>query len=75
MVIKYIRSNDKKIKGASNIYDCLVSSYHIPGDWLARKSGDGRSIRVGEDPFIGEDSDINYAHIWYVFFTPKVLSI
>ena len=43
----------KKIKGASNIYDCLVSSYHILGDWLAWKSGDGRSIRVGEDPFIG----------------------
>ena len=60
MVIKYIRSNDKKIKGASNIYDCLVSSYHIPGiGWLGNQ-GMVILLELGRTHSLVELGSINY---------------
>ena len=50
LILKWIRKKDKFVKGVSNISNGFVRYFQAMGYWLAWILGNGRSIRVGEDP-------------------------
>ena len=43
----------KPQKGISNFWVGLLEAFKVYGAWLAWATGDGRAIKVGEDPIIG----------------------
>lgn len=54
-VIEWIRTIRKNILGVSNIWSCLINSFHILGQWLAWILENGQCVKLGEDPLIGGD--------------------
>ena len=53
IIEQWIRIPTKPIKGVSNIWNGLTSSFNIMGNWLAWTLGNRMSICVGLDTIIG----------------------
>ena len=52
-MVEWIRNPIKAKKGISTIWNSLIHSFTILGDWLVWRPGNGTQIRVGEDPLVG----------------------
>ena len=53
---KWIKSEPKPIFRVSNIWRGMLHYFPILGKWIAWKVGNGLSLRVREDPWIGGHS-------------------
>ena len=47
-----IRSYQFLVKGASNIWKCMVKYFPLLGKWVGSKVGNGYKLQVGEDPWV-----------------------
>jgi hypothetical protein len=52
-MIEWLRNPRKQRSQGSTGWNAMMDAYQLIGDWLCWKIGNGRKIRIGEDPWIG----------------------
>ena len=55
---------NKPIANASIMWTALVLAFHLVVNWLAWKIGNGRSVVVGANPWIGDDGHLSCQMVW-----------
>lgn len=53
----------------------MLNSLSILNYWLAWNPGNGFSIRIGQDPMVGQVISIGFLINWYRFFKKKLIFI
>ena len=56
-MIDWFRSTNKTFKNGLVGWKALVLAFPLIGNWLAWEIGNGRSVRIGEDPWEGARED------------------
>jgi len=60
----WVRNPEKSHKGGSVIWKAVVSAFQVVENYLVWKFGNGRKLRIGEDPWSGCDSQhLIYEHL------------
>jgi hypothetical protein len=67
-LVEWLREGRKKWIGISNIWRALTSSLTIITNWLVWKPGNGRDIRLRDDPLVG-------AHTYFKLSRNLILSL
>ena len=63
----WIRNRDKTFKNGSIGWKTMILAYALVENWIAWKIGDGRQVRVGEDPWAGSGEITDSLHVYYTF--------
>ena len=52
-MIEWFWTRDKSHKNISNSWRAIISAFNLIGDWLEWRIGDGMSIKIDQDSWIG----------------------